>query len=71
MDQQIDQQNKGVEILNQQITRLEAEKKKSSFDFTESDSHRLLFLNKQINMLGLNAQEKLLTVKLLSSQKQQ
>ena len=30
-----------------------------------------MFLNKQINMLGLNAQDKLLTVKLLTSQKQQ
>jgi hypothetical protein len=55
LDQQIDQQNKACEILNQQVQHLEAEKKKGNSDFTDNDSQRLLFLNKQINMLGLNA----------------
>ena len=57
--------------LEEHVERLNAQQSSSSHGFSKQDSDRLLFLNKQINMLSLQESEQLARIQRLQAQRDQ
>ena len=54
-----------VEAFKEQDRQLQKEQSVSKTDYSEKDTARLIALNKQINLLGLQARDKLQRVETL------